>query len=399
LLIGRKVESEVDLPARRNRPDDRCANDPQDATVVGMFVSLRDLRHARGRFALVGSAILLIAFLVTFLGALTAGLARESTSAVTDLPADYLAFAMPSRGQAPGFTASSVDAGQWARWEQVPGVESAQPIGVTTTRATSSTTTTAVTALGVLPGSALVPSTREAVPIAADGVVLSAPAATALSVAAGDRITLGGTSLTVTGVADVDASFAHTPALWIGLDTWRDLTSLTGQDTATVIAINGPGLSADAVAAADASIGTTTVSTSQARSAVSSFTSENSSLSIMLAFLIGISALVVGAFFTVWTISRSGDLAVLRAMGASTGYLLRDSLGQAVVVLLVGIGLGTVLATIAAAALASVVPVVVDPSTVLGPAVALLLAGLLGAGSAVVRVGRVDPQSALTSSR
>ena len=119
----------------------------------------------------------------------------------------------------------------------------------------------------------------------------------------------------------------------------------------------------------------------------------------MLAFLIGISALVVGAFFTVWTISRSGDLAVLRALGASTTYLLRDSLGQAVVVLVAGIGVGSALSALAATALAGVVPVVVDAATVLVPALALLAVGLLGAVAAVVRVGRVDPHAALAAGR
>ncbi len=64
----------------------------------------------------------------------------------------------------------------------------------------------------------------------------------------------------------------------------------------------------------------------------------------MQVFLLAISALVVGAFFTVWTIQRAGDVAVLRALGASTRYLLRDAIGQAGVVLGVGVGVGTALA-------------------------------------------------------
>ncbi len=364
-----------------------------------MFVSLRDLRHARGRFALVGTVVLLIAFLVTFLGTLTAGLARESTSAITDLPADYLAFSMPAPGDAPGFTASSIDEAQVKQWSSVPGVESAQPVGVTTTRATSATTTAAVTALGVLPGSALVPGAGVAGGIPSDSVVLSAPAADALAVGEGDPVILGGERLTVARIADVDDSFAHTPAVWVGLDDWPNLGGRVAPGTATVIALSAPELTPDAVTAADDMIGTTTLPTPDARSAVSSFTAENMSLSIMLAFLIGISALVVGAFFTVWTISRSGDLAVLKALGASTGYLLRDSLGQAVVVLVAGIGLGTALAATMATALAGVVPVVVDAATVLVPALALLAVGLVGAGAAVVRVGRVDPHAALAAGR
>ena len=64
----------------------------------------------------------------------------------------------------------------------------------------------------------------------------------------------------------------------------------------------------------------------------------------MRGFLFAISALVIGAFFTVWTIQRSGDVAVLKALGASTATLLKDALGQAVVLLAAGTALGTALA-------------------------------------------------------
>lgn len=95
-----------------------------------MFVALRDLRHARGRFVLMSVVIVLITFLVGFLAALTAGLARGSTSAIADLSADHLAFATPEgadEGSAPTFTESQVDAAAWSAWGDEPGVEAADP--------------------------------------------------------------------------------------------------------------------------------------------------------------------------------------------------------------------------------------------------------------------------------
>jgi ABC-type sugar transport system ATPase subunit len=53
----------------------------------------------------------------------------------------------------------------------------------------------------------------------------------------------------------------------------------------------------------------------------------------MVAMLFGISALVVGAFFTVWSIQRRPDVAVLKALGASGRMLVVDALGQAAIVL------------------------------------------------------------------
>lgn len=363
-----------------------------------MFVALRDLRHARGRFTLMLVVIAMITFLVTFLASLTAGLSRESTSAVTDLRADHLAFAMPDPTDALDFTASSVTADQWQDWAAAPGVVSADPLGVAMTRAESGTTTASVTALGVEPGSTLLPA--GAGTLARGTVVLSESAATELSVAKGDTVAVAGLQLRVAAVLDTTTSFAHTPVVWTTLDDWQAIGTPGGDGatgpTATVVALTLDEQDAT-VADTDAALGTLTVTTAQARSAISSYSAENGSLTMMQVFLMAISALVVGAFFTVWTISRAGDVAVLKALGASTRYLLRDAIGQAVVVLVLGVGIGTALATVGAALLSGVVPVVVSATTVLVPAVALVAMGLVGSALAIARITRIDPHAALAA--
>ena len=62
-----------------------------------MFVAIRDLRFAKGRFALMGAVVTLITLLVVLLSGLTAGLGRGNTSAITDLPADHLVFSAARR--------------------------------------------------------------------------------------------------------------------------------------------------------------------------------------------------------------------------------------------------------------------------------------------------------------
>jgi hypothetical protein len=65
----------------------------------------------------------------------------------------------------------------------------------------------------------------------------------------------------------------------------------------------------------------------QSLTALGSFRSEiGSLLLLMVAMLFGISALVVGAFFTVWSIQRQLDVAVLKALGASNRMLVTHDL-------------------------------------------------------------------------
>ena len=350
-----------------------------------MFIALHDLRFAKGRFALMAIVIVLVSFLVGFLATLTGGLARGSTSAVTGLPVDQLAFSTPA-GTKPDFTSSTVTMRQVDQWRQVPGVKSAQPLGVTTTRATDGVSASAVTAFGVTPDSSLMPP---GTPALAQGHLIVSPSARD-ALGSGQVVTVGGQRFVVSGMSSQDASFAHTPVVWMTLADWQSISGASsGPMTATVVAVTGtpahgvPGMTAETPAAARAAIG--------------SFSAENGSLRTITGFLVAISALVISAFFSVWTVNRTRDIAVLKALGASTRYLLQDAVGQAAIVLVAGVALGTALAFATATALRSVLPVVTDVSTFAGPAGLLVVAGLIGAALAVGRITRIDPHAALAA--
>ncbi|MFD5737633.1 ABC transporter permease [Streptomyces sioyaensis] len=365
-----------------------------------MFVAWRDLGFARGRFALMGTVIMLITVLVGLLSGLTAGLGRENTSAITALPADHLVFSEPADGSTLAFTDSRLSGPTVAAWARVPGVRGAEPVGITPVKAEAGRRSAAVSAFGVRPGS------RPAPEGVGDGaVVLSGKAAAALGVQAGDSLTLGGRTCTVAAVSGT-AMYSHTPVVWMSLADWRragggsraaDGPGRADGTEATVLALSTTG-SAD-LAAADARLGTRTVGTGDALQAIGSYRAENGSLQLMRGFLFAISALVIGAFFTVWTVQRSGDVAVLKALGASTGSLLRDALGQAVVLLLLGTGLGSAVVAAVGAGIGSAVPFVLTPSTVLLPALTMTALGAAGAALAVRRITSVDPLTALGSAR
>ncbi|WP_409060467.1 ABC transporter permease [Streptomyces sp. SYP-A7185] len=361
-----------------------------------MFVAWRDLRFAKGRFALMGAVVVLITLLVGLLSGLTAGLARENTSAITGLPADHLAFAAPPSGQSASFTGSQLEQRAWESWADRPGVRSAQPIGISPLNATAGDRSAAVSAFGVEPDSGIAPSG-----VAPGEAVLSEKAAADLGVGPGDTVRLGGSGVRerVARVAS-DASYSHTPVVWTALDDWQSLGHrwTSAQDQATVVALRTDGR-AD-LAAGDEAAGTETKPLDDALTAIGSYQAENGSLQLMRGFLFVISALVIGAFFTVWTIQRAGDIAVLKALGASTPYLLGDALGQAVLMLAAGTALGTGVAALVGAAIGGGdVPFVLDPPTVLWPAAVMIALGAVGAGLSVRRITAVDPLTALGSAR
>ncbi len=376
-----------------------------------MFVAWRDLLHARGRFALMTSVIALITLLVAFLAALTSGLGRASTSAITDLPADRLVLAQSDGDAEPSFTQSQVTSDQWSAWADVDGVSSAHPLGVAQTRATIDGSTAAVTALGI-DGASLSPISTAV----DDGEVLLTPdAAKALNMdvvlvdssldnaaATNTTVSIGSLELEVVGLAPDQLDYAHTPAVWLSLADWQHIGAHAGGETdnivATAIALTlTTDADDDALRSAAADLNTSVSTLKEARNAISSFAAENLSLTMMQGFLLVISALVVGVFFTVWTINRGRDIAVIKALGGSTGYLIRDALGQAAVVLILGTTLGAVTATGLGLLLSQVMPVVIDLSTTVLPAALLTLLGVIGALFAIARIGRIDPHAALAA--
>jgi putative ABC transport system permease protein len=358
-----------------------------------MFVAWKDLRFAKGRFVLMGTVVTLMTLLVVLLSGLTAGLGRGSTSAISDLPADHLAFSAPAGGQSASFTESTVTEKQWRQWRHVSGVSGADPLGITTTKAAAGDHTAAVSAFGVQPGSSLPPRAGTV----GDGrVVLSTGAADTLDARPGQTMTVAGQQLTVAAVAG-DASYSHTPVVWTSLADWQRLAPGASSGKATVIALT---TTSDAdLHGADQRLHTDTVTRSDALSAIGSYTTENSSLQLMRGMLFGISALVIGAFFTVWTIQRSGDIAVLKALGATNSYLLRDALGQAVTLLAAGTALGTGVAAGIGALAGSAVPFVLSAGSVLFPAAVMIALGAIGAALSIRRITSVDPLTALGSAR
>lgn len=352
-----------------------------------MFVALRDLRFARGRFMLIGSVVALITVLVGFLSGLTGGLATQNISAVISIPADRIVFSAIGGAS---YSDSAISEQQADAWAATDGVTAAVPIGISQTRAEAGDARVAVAIFGV-------PSGFNSFAPSRDGLIgLSVPAAKDLGVSSGDDVAIAGTSYRVE-VVDGDAWYSHTPVVQLTLNDWQAYAAATGSADAyaTVLAVTGN----PDWAAADAANATVSQTVLGSLTALSAFRSEIGSLLLMVAMLFGISGLVIGAFFTVWTMQRKGDIAVLKALGASTGSLARDALGQALIVLLLGIGVGTALVVLFGALAGSALPFLLSPITTVLPAGIMIALGLAGAAFALRSVTSADPLTALGSNR
>lgn len=366
------------------------------------FLSLRDVRFSAGRFTLMGAVVGLIALLLVFLTALTNGLAHQNISAVTawdEAAGDSsevtvvfgAAHAEGTEDVESDFTASSVTAEQLDGWQRDPQVQWAEPVGVGQARADSGSAVSAVTLMGLEAGSRLVPDQGTL----QDGALISETAAEQLGVGEGSEVSINGQDVPIGGTIE-DEWYSHTPVLYLPLETWATVTHAP-EGTSTVLVT---GTMHDAGHAPAAARETTTVASDVdgALSALPAYSSENGSLVMMQAFLYGISALVIADFMAVFTLQRTRDIAVLKALGATTGWVVADALTQAGIVLLAGAAVGGALGLAGISLAAGVVPVQVDLAAVAVPVAVTVVLGMVASVAAVWRTCRVDPLVALGGS-
>lgn len=373
-----------------------------------MFVALRDLRFARGRFALMGAVVVLIAVLGVILSGLASGLADSGISSLRALPVTNMAFQSSASGEL--FTRSTVTSATWRAWARQPGVQQAAPFGYALVHAQVSRGGRAhgqldLAVFGVAPGSFVAPPATAGRPLAAGpGVVISQDIA-GKGVRIGDVLTVDqvGTRLPVIGETGA-ASFGHVGVIYTSLPTWQRLhyglpgalpPGARAQATAVALRLDGT----TATAAIDRRLGTRTVSKAALYAASPGYSAESGTMGLIRGFLYVISALVVGAFFTVWTIQRKAELALLKALGATTGYLVRDAFAQVVTILVAATGIGTAIGVALGSLLSGSAPFSLQAGPVTAASGLLVALGVAGALAAVRRITSIDPVTALGDHR
>lgn len=375
-----------------------------------MFLTIRELVFARSRFALMGTVVALIAILMVLLSGLSVGLVDDGVSGLKKLPVTSLAFERGVAGDA-AFSRSVVDLGAVDEWAGRDGVTDAAPYGNTLVNAkTDGDVDIDLALFGVQPGSFIDPEPTQGTRLGSnpDEIVVSATAVDA-GVRLGDVVTVDrvGTELTVVGVLDGQHTYGHVDIGYVPLRTWQEIRTGTAPgarapahayEEITAVAVRSA--SGTDLAAADREVGTTSMTLEESFGASPGYTAETSTLQMIQVFLYAISALVVGAFFTVLTIQRKPEIAVLRAMGASTRYVLRDSLAQSLVLLTTSTVLGVGIGVAAGAAISSTpMPFSLDPGSIAVAGLLLVVLGMAGAAIAVLRIVKVDPLTALGGNR
>jgi putative ABC transport system permease protein len=340
-----------------------------------------------------GSVIALVAVLTVLLSGLATGLVNDGISGLRALPVSHLAF---QHGADSTFSRSTIDAQSVAAIGAVPGVQ-AEPFGLTIVNAkTEQADNVDLALMGVADDGFIAQQVFAGTSVPPGGAIVS-QGLIDQGVRVGGTLAVDRSTVVfdVVGVAPA-ATYGHVDAVYVRIEDWQRVSRpvTTDPSTASAVAIRGGDSAALVTAgkAADLDVVTRT----QAYAGSPGYSAETSTMTLIRGFLYLISAMILGSFFTVWTIQRRSEIGLQKALGASTGAVLRDALGQVLIVLTVAAGLGALVGFgLGKLIEGGEVPFALDVGSVLRAAAILIVSGAVGMLVGIRKVTNVDPMIAL----
>lgn len=369
-----------------------------------LFLAIKELKHGKLRFLMIGIILVLISWLVFILSGLGNGLSTLSAASFKNMKADFVSFEEGSRAS---MSRSMLAEANVAELAKQPNVKAASPMGSTMATVLKSNSSKKenkvdIAILGVKAGSFLEPSVTEGDKLSANkpGEVIVNDSMKDKGFKLGDTLNLEGSNEQMKIIGFVEnQTYNHLPAIFTTLDMWRSIQfAAPGSDNGIKDPVNGimlQGKHIDINELNNAFSGTETVTKAQAVQGMPGYKEENGTITMMLAFLLVISAFVLAVFFYVLTLQKTNQFGILKAIGASNGFLSKTIVSQVFMLSLISIVVGIILTYVTALILPKEMPFSLDPKLVAIYGVSLLIISILSSLLSIRKITKIDPLHAI----
>lgn len=125
------------------------------------------------------------------------------------------------------------------------------------------------------------------------------------------------------------------------------------------------------------------------------YAAQNMTFEFMIGFLMVISLIVIAVFLYILTMQKIPNYAVLRAQGIPASYLIKATIGQAVILMVSGTLGALILMIVSKAMMPSSVPMMINWSLTALLSLALIVLGVAGSLLPVRMISRIDPLDAM----
>ncbi|MGF7049336.1 putative ABC transport system permease protein [Paenibacillus sp. DS2015] len=370
-----------------------------------MFLALKELKHNKKRFLMIAIIFVLISWLVFILSGLGNGLSTLAASTFKNMKADYVVF---EQGSKASMSKSLLSNELTQQLTEMPNVTAVSPMGTIMASAIKGNSKVNedkvdIAIIGIDPGSFLEPKIIEGTGLTSDNmtqVIVNETMKDDEGFKLGDTFQLDGSteSLTIVGFVN-DQTYNHVAAVFTPIAEWRKIAfAAPGSDKGVPEPVNAimlQGHDIDSNAINEQLLGTDTVTRAAAVQGMPGYKEENGTIVMMLAFLLAISAFVLGVFFYVFTMQKSNQFGIMKAIGAKNGFLGKAVVSQVFVLSLSSIIVGIILTYGTAAIMPKGMPFMLDTKLVLTYSIVLLVISLLSSLVSVRTISKIDPLKAL----
>jgi putative ABC transport system permease protein len=381
---------------------------------MAVYLALKEIWRARGRFLLVSLVIALITMLVLFVAGLAEGLGAGNREFLEKLDADLVVYQAKTELQT---TTSRIGTSKLNELRRVDGVKDVGPIGLSNASLLyeGAAEPLNISIIGVDPGQPGEPPVFEGENFRtrrASEAVIDRNVAVRTGIQVGDTITIKsiqGTDeqfypLTVVGVTDGRQNFLQ-PSVILPYRTWDKVRpqGIPGGDPNAELVANIVAVQLDDPAQWEqmaARIQTEApdfeaVDRVTAYKATPGYKEQQRTLDTQRYFALLIGILVIGGFFQILTLQKVAQIGMLKAIGASNRVIGLASIMQITAITFLGVAIGAVATLLLSFGFPPDFPIVFAPNATGLAVLSLLLIGPLGGLVSVRYSLRVEPLTAL----
>lgn len=358
-----------------------------------MFLAWNEIKHSKGRYALITGVIFLIAYLVFFLTGLAFGLAQEGRMAADNWKATAVVLTKDANKSLSASQINQDDMKEIKAKEKAPLLQSASVIQVAGKESTKDN----VTLFGVNPNQFLAPHiVKGRIFDNNKEVVIDESLAKVKNYHVGDKVKFTGddTEMKIVGMTSGNM-FNIAPTVYMSQKAFRQVkqVSPTMEKNVNAIVVRATDNKIDNIKVHNSDL--EVVSMKDFINNLPGYSAQVMTFTFMIGFLILIAAIVIGIFIYVLTMQKKQVFGVMKVQGISTGFIAKSVVMQTFMLAVTGVVLGFVITIVSGLMLPAAVPFQLNLPLMSGVAILMLIIAVLGSVFSVRSIAKIDPLKAL----
>ncbi|ENQ3105769.1 ABC transporter permease [Bacillus cereus] len=350
-----------------------------------MFLALKELKQSKLRYGLVGTIMILLSFLVLIISGLANGLSHNSASSIIEMKADKFILSDDAEGKLLRSQIKKEDVDNiLAQVDEKDAVPIYMKVSSFEKEGSSKKVDAAI--FSSKPDSFIAPKVIEGKNIPLENnEIIADESIKEKGVNLGDKLVepISNKVFKVVGFTK-NQIFSHTPVVRMNEAVW-DSIAMPHQKDYNVIALN-----------TDKEIkNAKVVDKKEVLKGIPGHKEQQQTLTMIIAFLIVIAALLIGVFFYVITLQKTHQLGVLKAIGTKNSYLVKALVIQSVFLTSISVVISISLVLAVRTVLPATMPFLLTATTIAQFSGIFIVISILGTLFSLYHVLKVDALEAI----